>query len=52
MLQQILFYRELGFDGLSKASGFRDFTDVKKVYVLRGDKRIPLTTKKSFMVRI
>jgi polysaccharide export outer membrane protein len=32
-------------DALSKAGGFRDFANLKKIYVLRGDKRIPFNYK-------
>jgi len=32
-------------DALSKAGGFRDFANLKKIYILRGDKRIPFNYK-------
>jgi polysaccharide biosynthesis/export protein len=32
-------------EALSKAGGFRDFANLKKVYILRGDKRIPFNYK-------
>ena len=32
-------------DALSKAGGFKDFANEKKIYVLRGDKRLPFNYK-------
>jgi len=32
-------------EALSRAGGFRDFANLKKVYILRGDKRIPFNYK-------
>jgi polysaccharide biosynthesis/export protein len=32
-------------DALSRAGGFRDFANLKKIYILRGDKRIPFNYK-------
>jgi polysaccharide export outer membrane protein len=32
-------------DALSRAGGFRDFANLKKIYILRGEKRIPFNYK-------
>jgi polysaccharide export outer membrane protein len=33
------------FEAISKAGGLQDFANAKKIYVLRGDKRLPFNYK-------
>ena len=39
-------------EAISKSGGLQDFANKKKIYVLRGDKRIPFNYKEVMRVRI